>query len=128
MLILVKFLIIGRTRLQFTSLLIANDALIHDFLDDTGLFDMANSQRAQSPPPPPYESAIATGKREDLVKKVKSYFGLSSSGPNNVFSRRTSLGQNVCEDVSGLPTYEEAKALRMKSQAEEDDPVYATIR
>ena len=88
---------------------------------------MASSQRAQSPPPPPYESAIATGKREDLMKKVKSYFGLTSSSSNNVFSRRASLGQNVCEDVSGLPTYEEAKALRMKSQAGEDDHVSATI-
>ena len=61
------------------------------------------------------------------MKKVKSYFGLSSSGPNNVFSRRTSLGQNVCEDMSGLPTYEEAKALRMKSHTGDDDPVSATI-
>ena len=65
------------------------------------------------------------------MQRVKSYFGLSNIGANNIFSPRTSLGENVCDDVSGLPTYEEARALRLKNQTEakvdEEEHVYAAI-
>ena len=62
------------------------------------------------------------------MQRVKSYFGLSNTGANDIFSPRTSLDQNECEDVSGLPTYEEARALRLKNQTEakvdEEENVY----
>ena len=107
---------------------LVNDDLIHNFLDDSGPLDIETSPRPQSPPPPPYESAVASGKREDLMKRVRSYFGMSNGTESTIFSPRTSPTQNVCEDVSGLPTYEEARALRLKSQGEGDDPIVATIR
>ena len=107
---------------------LANGELIHNFLEDIAPTDIETSPRPQSPPPPPYESAVATGKREDLMKRVKSYFGMSNGTENTIFSLRTSITQNVCDDSSGLPTYEEAKALRMKSQSEDDDSICATIR
>ena len=65
-----------------------------------------------SPPPPTYESAVSTNDQYDWMKRLRTYLGISHDVGANIFSPRTSLGQNVCEDNSGLPTYEEALTLK----------------
>ena len=65
-----------------------------------------------SPPPPTYESAVSTNERYDFMKRLRTYLGISHDEGANIFSPRTSLGQTVCEDSSGLPTYEEALMLK----------------
>ena len=65
-----------------------------------------------SPPPPTYESAVSTNEQYAWMKRLRTYLGISRVEGANIFSPRTSLGQNVCEDNSGLPTYEEALTLK----------------
>ena len=65
-----------------------------------------------SPPPPTYESAVSTNERSDFMKRIRTYLGISNEQGANIFSPRTSLAQNVSEENSGLPTYEEALMLK----------------
>ena len=97
---------------------VVNEELLHDIISDIG--HRASSPVAHSPPPT-YESAIAKDRRADLKKRLKTYFGISHNTAENMMSPQTRLAQNVCgDDVSGLPTYEEARVLRMKGESNED--------
>ena len=92
---------------------LVNDELLHDInngIEHTN-GDEGRRTTTHSPPPPTYESAVATGERNDLMKRLRMFLGVSHHGDAQIFSPRISLAENVCNDVSGLPTYEEALML-----------------
>ena len=105
---------------------VVNEELLHDIISDMGHVNRSSSPVAHSPPPT-YESAVATDRRADLMNRLKTYFGISHSRAENMMSPQTRLTQNVCgDDVSGLPTYEEARVLRMKGESN-DEPNFDSM-
>ena len=99
---------------------LVNEELLRDVISEMGHVNRA-SEPVITSPPPTYESAVATDRRADLMKRLKGYFGISHTRAENMMSPQTILTENVYgDDISGLPTYEEARVLRMKGENNEE--------
>ena len=94
----------------------ANDELFHDIM--AGAWRNSNEDEhmrpaPNSPPPPTYESAVAATERNDLMKRLRTFLGISPHHDTAIFSPRSSMEvEDDCDDLSGLPTYQEALMMQ----------------